>query len=166
MSREHTSFSNSWKKSPPEKVKSFLFVFKKARILSLLKKKKAPKIPNNPRPDSLNMAKKGRIEQGRRAKKKEGQKAGKEGWEAKRRMEEKKRQRRVEICRCKRRAKRKQREVPRSPKNFRESQGRWGMVLIEDAALLLRVLVLRAPHAYLVQVIVLTGTYLTDFGNC
>lgn len=166
MSRGHTSFSNSWKKSPPEKVKSFLFVFKKARILSLLKKKKAPKIPNNPCPDYLNIAKKGRIEQGRRAKKKEGQKAGKEGWEAKRRMEEKKKGREEWRYADVKEGQRKNKEVPRSPKNFRESQGRWGMVLIEDAALLLRVLVLRAPHTYLVQASVLTGTYLTDFGNC
>lgn len=47
-----------------------MFVFNKARILSLLKKKKAPKIPNNPCPDSLNIAKKRQNRAGKKSKEK------------------------------------------------------------------------------------------------
>lgn len=87
---------------------------------------------------------------------------GKEGWETKSTTEEKKGREEWRWPDVKEGQRNKMKtEVLRSSKIFEESQGKPGMILIADAALLLRALVLRAPHAYPVQVTMLTGTYLT-----
>lgn len=77
---------------------------------------------------------------------------GKKGLETKRRTEKKiKKASREEWRRPDvKEGQRKNKEIPRSSKKSEESHGRPRMILTADAALLLRALVLRAPHTYLV----------------